>query len=58
MVPDLRLGVAVFTNAESGPAFRAITLHVLDYYMGAKFDWLGAWKWRAGPNRLGECGDA
>jgi hypothetical protein len=23
-VPDLRLGVAVFTNAESGPAFRAI----------------------------------
>ena len=44
-VPDLRLGVAVFTNAESGPAFRAITLHVLDYYMGAKFDWLGAWKW-------------
>jgi len=44
-VPDLRLGVAVFTNAESGPAFRAITLHVLDFYMGAKFDWLGAWKW-------------
>ena len=44
-VPDLRLGVAVFTNAESGPAFRAITLHVLDYYMGARFDWLGAWKW-------------
>ena len=44
-VPDLRLGIAVFTNAESGPAFRAITLRVLDYYMGAKFDWLAAWKW-------------
>jgi hypothetical protein len=44
-VPDLRLGVAVFTNAESGPAFRAITLKVLDYYMGANYDWLTAWKW-------------
>ena len=44
-VPDLRLGVAVFTNAESGPAFRAITLHILDYYMSARFDWLGAWNW-------------
>ncbi len=44
-VPDLKLGVAVLTNAESGPAFRAITLHVLDFYMGARFDWLGAWKW-------------
>jgi len=45
-VPDLRLGVAVFTNAESGAAFRAITLRVLDYYMGAKFDWLAAIKAR------------
>lgn len=44
-VPDLRLGVAVFTNAESGAAFRSITLRVLDYYMGAKYDWLAAYKW-------------
>ncbi len=36
MVPDLRLGVVVLTNQESGLAFNAITYRVLDYYLGAK----------------------
>jgi CubicO group peptidase (beta-lactamase class C family) len=36
MIPDLRLGVAVLTNQESGAAFDAITYRVLDYYIGAK----------------------
>ena len=33
-----------------------ITLRVLDYYMGAKFDWLGGVQVGAGAQRLGECG--
>ncbi len=36
MIPDLRLGVIVLTNQESGLAFNAITYRVLDYYLGAK----------------------
>ena len=45
LVPELRLGVVVLTNGESGEAFETITLHVLDYYMGSRTtDWLGAFK--------------
>jgi CubicO group peptidase (beta-lactamase class C family) len=36
LIPDLRLGVAVLTNQESGAAYDAITYRVLDYYIGAK----------------------
>jgi uncharacterized protein DUF3471 len=36
MIPDLRLGVAVLTNQESGAAFDAITYRVLDHFIGAK----------------------
>jgi CubicO group peptidase (beta-lactamase class C family) len=36
MIPDLRLGVAVLTNQESGAAFDAITYRVLDHYIGVK----------------------
>jgi len=36
MIPDLRLGVAVLTNQESGLAFESIVYQVLDYYLGAK----------------------
>jgi CubicO group peptidase (beta-lactamase class C family) len=36
MIPDLRLGVAVLTNQESGAAYDAIAYRVLDYYIGAK----------------------
>jgi CubicO group peptidase (beta-lactamase class C family) len=35
LLPDLRLGIVVLTNQESQEAYNAITLHVLDGYMGA-----------------------
>jgi CubicO group peptidase (beta-lactamase class C family) len=35
MIPDLRLGVAVLTNQESGAAYDAIVYRVLDHYIGA-----------------------
>lgn len=45
MIPELKLGIAVFTNQESGDAFNAITHHVLDYYLGySDTDWLAAYK--------------
>ncbi|MFL5403999.1 MAG: serine hydrolase [Gemmatimonadales bacterium] len=36
MIPDLRLGVAVLTNQESGLAFESIVYRVLDHYLGAQ----------------------
>ena len=36
MLPELRVGVAVLTNQESGAAFNAIAYRVLDHYIGAK----------------------
>jgi CubicO group peptidase (beta-lactamase class C family) len=36
MIPDLKLGVVVLTNMESGGAFNSITRHVLDHYLGAR----------------------
>jgi hypothetical protein len=36
MIPDLRLGVAVLTNQESGAAFDAIAYRVLDHFIGVK----------------------
>jgi hypothetical protein len=36
MIPELRLGVAVLTNQESGAAFESIVYRVLDHYMGVK----------------------
>ena len=45
MIPELKLGVAVLTNQESGEAFESITYHILDQFVaGAKTDWLGAFK--------------
>jgi CubicO group peptidase (beta-lactamase class C family) len=44
MIPDLRLGVAVLTNQESGAAFGAISYRVLDHYLGATHDWLAAYR--------------
>jgi CubicO group peptidase (beta-lactamase class C family) len=44
MMPELRLGVAVLTNQESGLAFNALTYRVLDYYLGAKApDYVGVY---------------
>ena len=36
MIADLRLGVAVLTNQESGAAFDAIAYRVLDHYIGTQ----------------------
>lgn len=43
LVPDLKLGIAVLTNQESGIAFETLTYHVLDHYLGAAdTDWFAA----------------
>jgi CubicO group peptidase (beta-lactamase class C family) len=34
MIPELRLGIAVLTNQESGSAFQSITLRALDAWLG------------------------
>ena len=44
MLPDRKLGVAVLTNQESGAAFSAISYRLLDHYLGAAHDWLGAYR--------------
>ncbi len=36
MIPDLKFGVAVLTNMESGSAFNAITYRLVDHYLGAQ----------------------
>jgi CubicO group peptidase (beta-lactamase class C family) len=44
MVPDLKLGIVVMTNQQSGAAFQAVTMRALDAYMGApKTDWIAAY---------------
>jgi CubicO group peptidase (beta-lactamase class C family) len=44
MLPDLKLGVIVLTNAESGEAFDAITHTVLDHHLAAPAkDWVAAY---------------
>ena len=35
LIPDLKLGVVVLTNQESGGAFQSIVYRVFDYYLGA-----------------------
>ena len=54
MIPELRLGVAVFTNQESEEAYMSLTCHVLDYYIGAeKTDWIGGFaRYRARSDSL------
>lgn len=52
MIPELRLGVAVLTNQESGAAFESIVYHVLDHYLGAKApDYPALFKQLAEENR-------
>ncbi len=36
LIPEIRLGIIVFTNQQSGAAFRAITNTILDSYFGIK----------------------
>jgi CubicO group peptidase (beta-lactamase class C family) len=47
LVPDQKLGIAVFTNQESGEAFEAITWRLLDQFLGAPLpptDWVAAYR--------------
>jgi CubicO group peptidase (beta-lactamase class C family) len=45
MIPELKLGTIVLTNQESGAAFRSITYHILDSYVGAEYvDWVAAYE--------------
>ncbi|NCT69196.1 MAG: serine hydrolase [Rhodanobacteraceae bacterium] len=44
LVPDRKLGVVVLTSAESGAAFNAVTLRVLDAFLDApRHDWTAAY---------------
>jgi CubicO group peptidase (beta-lactamase class C family) len=45
LVPELKLGVVVLTNAESGAAFNAVTYRVLDAWLNPaqKTDWVAAY---------------
>ena len=47
MIPELKLGVAVLTNQESGAAFDAIAFHVLDHFIRPRtpHDWLASFVW-------------
>ncbi|HJS47902.1 MAG TPA: serine hydrolase [Gemmatimonadales bacterium] len=47
MIPELKLGVAVLQNAEA-PGHDILAWTVLDHYLGARHDWLGAYAglWR------------
>jgi CubicO group peptidase (beta-lactamase class C family) len=48
MLPNQKVGVVVLTNQESGAAFQAIGLRVLDYYLNTPpFDWLAGYVQRA-----------
>jgi CubicO group peptidase (beta-lactamase class C family) len=41
MIPDLKVGVSVLTNMESGAAFDSIAFRILDHYLEAPaFDWI------------------
>jgi CubicO group peptidase (beta-lactamase class C family) len=45
LVPDQKLGIAVFTNQESGEAFEAINWRLLDHFFGAApTDWAAAYR--------------
>ncbi len=42
LVPDAKLGIAIFTNAESGPSLNALQYRLLDQHLGvAPTDWIG-----------------
>ena len=55
MIPELKLGVAVLTNQESGAAFDAIAYHVLDHFIQPtpRHDWLAAMQWLDAQNQGG-----
>ncbi len=45
MVPELNLGIIVFTNQEEGSALTAVTNSIIDGYLGERsYDWVGVLK--------------
>jgi hypothetical protein len=53
LVPDVKLGVAVLTNQESGEAFESVVWRLLDHFLGAPpTDWVAAYR------RLKQRGDS
>jgi hypothetical protein len=41
MIPELKLGIIVFTNQQAGAAFTAVTNTIMDSYLGVKgMDWI------------------
>lgn len=45
LVPELKLGISILTNQESGEAFEAITQFILDFYLNApKWDWVASYQ--------------
>ena len=55
MIPDRKLGVAVLTNQEMGPAFESITYWILDHYLEAEpRDWISLYHdlWNLGQARV------
>ena len=45
LIPDQKLGIAVFTNQESGEAFEALSWRLLDHFLGAPpTDWAAAFR--------------
>jgi hypothetical protein len=52
MIPELRLGVVVLTNQESGAAFNAIAYRVLDHFLDVKApDYVGIYQRLLAQNR-------
>ena len=53
MFPDMKLGIAVLTNQESGEAFNAISFHIADHYIAPspRIDYLEAYKALAARGR-------
>ncbi|MFZ6678690.1 serine hydrolase [Undibacterium sp. Tian12W] len=45
MVPSAKLGIAILTNAESGPALNALKYQLLDRYLGLpqRIDWIATY---------------
>ena len=57
MIPDLKLGIVVLTNQESGDMFTSVTYRVLDRYMGAAdFDWVKVFADRTAKRQKDEAG--
>src|SRR6185369_16937073 len=45
MLPELKLGVSILTNQESGAAFDSLSNQIMDAYLGASStDWIAAYQ--------------